>query len=102
MIICHVALGRRDDRIRLIGYIGHMKKIDLIFAIARVPADFLMLLLAGTLGYWVRYQGLVTQVRPVFFDVDYQQYFSVLLWTALVGVVVFAWLGLYTTQRAVR
>jgi len=72
-----------------------MKKIDLVFTVIQVPLDYLMLMAAGLVSYYLRYQSIVTQFRPVFFDVSLQAYVELLVWTSALGVVVFAWSGLY-------
>lgn len=79
-----------------------MKKIDIIFSVVLVPLDYLLLIAAGTIAYWARYQNFVTQVRPVFFDVQFDVYFNLLTWAALLGVIVFAWSGLYNMKTALR
>ncbi len=78
-----------------------MKKFDLLISILLIPLDYIMLLVAGFISYSLRYQELVTQVRPVFFDVSFSTYVSSLALVALLALVVFAWSGLYSVKPIV-
>lgn len=77
-----------------------MKKFDLIISVLLIPLDYVMLIVAGLVSYSLRYQELVTQVRPVFFDVSFPSYFSSLALVSLCSLVVFAWSGLYSIKAA--
>lgn len=79
-----------------------MKRFDFVFTILQVPLDYLMLVVAGLASYSLRYQGLVTQVRPVFFDVSYVDFVRLLFGVALIGILVFAWSGLYRSERVLH
>src|SRR3989344_5477903 len=79
-----------------------MKRFDFVFSIIQVPLDYFLLIAAGLASYSLRYQGLVTQVRPVFFDVSYSDYVRLLFWVALAGILVFAWSGLYRLEHVKR
>ncbi|MBI4252874.1 sugar transferase [Candidatus Uhrbacteria bacterium] len=71
-----------------------MKRSDLIFALLLVPLDFLMIIAAGCVAYFLRFQSLVS-FRPVIYEIPFQHY---LFWVTLVAfffLVVFAFSGLY-------
>lgn len=73
-----------------------MKKAELTFASISVPVDYLMLILAGLTAYKIRYSVWIQEIRPVIFDLDYQQYLHIVLAVAFVWLFVFAMQGLYT------
>ena len=76
-----------------------MKKLELIFAAILVPFDYLVLLLSGTLAYFLRFESFVTEIRPVVFTMSYSDFFNVLTIASLAWIVVFAMSGLYTIER---
>ncbi len=76
-----------------------MKKLELIFAAILVPLDYLALILAGSLAYFLRFGSLVTEIRPVVFTMSYQDFFGILAVVALAWLVVFALNGLYSLKR---
>jgi len=45
-----------------------MKKLELVFTAILVPFDYLVLLLSGTLAYFLRFESFVTEIRPVVFE----------------------------------
>jgi len=61
--------------------------------------DYLVLLLAGTLAYFLRFESFVTEIRPVVFEMTYRSFFEILSLVALLWLVVFALNGLYSIQR---
>ena len=76
-----------------------MKKLELTFAAILVPLDYLALLLAGTLAYFLRFESFVTEIRPVVFEMSFQEFFKILAVASLVWVLVFALNGLYSIAR---
>jgi exopolysaccharide biosynthesis polyprenyl glycosylphosphotransferase len=79
-----------------------MKKFDLLISILLIPLDYIMLLVAGFISYTLRYQELVTQVRPVFFDVSFSTYVSSLALVAVLALIVLAWSGLYSIKTSIH
>lgn len=73
-----------------------MKKSELTFAVISVPVDYIMLISAGISAYWLRYSAWVKEIRPIVFNLDYNQYLKLLLLIALVWLFIFAFQGLYT------
>lgn len=79
-----------------------MKRIQLIFNILAVVVDFILLVLAGWLAYILRYAPYVQNVRPVIFNLPQQKYLTLVILVALVWVIIFAFVGLYTTTYRER
>lgn len=81
-----------------------MKRPNLIFTALLVPVDFLMLVLAGAAAYFLRTSDLVSQLRPVLFNIDlpFEKYFATVLIVAILWIVVFALSGLYKIKRSNR
>lgn len=78
-----------------------MKTLDLVISILLIPVDYAMIVAAGLASYFLRYQDVITQVRPVFFNVSLESFLPLMLLIALLGVVVFAWSGLYKISTTV-
>ena len=76
-----------------------MKKFALTFAAVMVPLDYLALLIAGTLAYFLRFGSFVTEIRPVIFNLSYFDFFKILAVASLAWLLVFALNGLYTLKR---
>ncbi len=75
-----------------------MKKSDLLFTAILVPLDYLMLILAGLLVYFLRFNTL-SQLRPIVFSLPFWYYFRIIVIVAGVCVVFFALNGLYQPKR---
>lgn len=76
-----------------------MKKLELTFATLLIPLDYLVLLLAGTIAYFLRFQYFITSIRPVIFEMDYFDFFKIVSVVALVWLIIFALNGLYSIKR---
>lgn len=72
-----------------------MKKSELVFVAVKPPLDFLALIAAALTAYFIRYLPAVQQVRPVIFDLPFQNYISIVISASLVWIAVFALSGLY-------
>lgn len=79
--------------------IGIMKRAELFFTLLLLPVDFLAIVLAGTAAYFLRFHPLFTSVRPVVFDLTFENYLSVVIPVAFIWLAVFALSGLYSTRR---
>jgi len=79
-----------------------MKRSDLIFTAILLPVDFLMLVLAGLAAYFLRTSQLISQWRPVLFNINlpFERYFELVLIVALFWIAIFALAGLYKIKRA--
>jgi len=72
-----------------------MKKIELLLLGILVPVDYLMLIAAGICAYFVRFTPQVTELRPVIFDLPFNNFFKLLLITSIFWIIIFALNGLY-------
>lgn len=72
-----------------------MKRSDLTFASILIPLDFLMLMCAGLLAYFLRYTALAA-IRPVIFEIPFGSYVTRSVWVALFFIVILALSGLYS------
>lgn len=81
-----------------------MKRAELFFNAVLVPLDYVMLVLAGIVAYWVRLSDFVASRRPVMFEqsLNAGEYYRLLLLVALFGVLVFALAGLYKIKKNFR
>lgn len=73
----------------------HMKKAELTFSALLIPVDYLMVALAGTLAYFLRFKTFLTDVRPVIYALPLERYIEIVLIMALGWLVIFAISGLY-------
>jgi len=79
-----------------------MKKSELFFSFLLVPIDFLMVLGAGISAYYIRFAPLVTEIRPVIFDLDFFWYLKIVFLVAIAWIVIFALAGLYSIKEGTR
>lgn len=76
-----------------------MKRSELIFTVLLVPLDFITLIAAGIAAYYSRFLPQLTAIRPVRFDLTFEEYINIVIFTALAWMVIFAISGLYSLQR---
>lgn len=82
-----------------------MKRSELIFSLVQIPLDFITVVLAGIAAYFLRLSPYARHLRPVFFNLPFNQYMNVLLIGGIVSIVFFFFTGLYqlkVTRSAVR
>jgi len=72
-----------------------MKRSELFFAAITVPFDYLALILAAITAYFLRYSTTAQQIRPVVFNLPWNDYLGIVLLVGLGWLVIFAWSGLY-------
>jgi len=75
-----------------------MKKIELFFSALRVPVDYLMIVLAGILAYFLRIAQPVKELRPLLYEFGLRQYAEILLIMGGVFVIIFSIEGLYDVR----
>ncbi len=75
------------------------KKADLFFTFLKIPTDFLLLLFAGILSYFIRYDETIQRFRPIVFDLPFEKYLLVVILTSLICLISFAISGLYSFSR---
>ncbi len=76
-----------------------MKRSELAFTLLLVPVDFFALIAAASAAFFLRFYPAFTAIRPVIFDLRYEQYLTIATPITLVWILVFALTGLYTTNR---
>ena len=69
-----------------------MKKADFIINIALVPIDFALIWLAGLTAYYIRFSDIVSQWRPVFYEMPLYEYYWLILKVAILAIIIFAFL----------
>jgi len=81
-----------------------MRRSELIFTAILVPLDFLMLLAAGFLAYYLRVSAWLDQYRPVLFHLNlpFEKYFLLIFSVSLFLLAVFALVGLYKIKPVRR
>jgi exopolysaccharide biosynthesis polyprenyl glycosylphosphotransferase len=79
-----------------------MKKADLYFNVARLPVDFLMLILAGTTTYLLRTR-ILSIFRPVLFsfNLPLSEYIYLVLFVAMLFIAAYALSGLYSMHQKI-
>jgi len=66
-----------------------MKRSEIIFSLVQIPLDFLAVLLAGIVAYGLRFSPYVKQLRPVLFNLPFDQYLNFLFIGGAVSVLFF-------------
>jgi len=79
-----------------------MKRSEIAFSASLVPIDYLMIILAGITAYNVRLWEPVQNIRPVIFDLPYDQFMAVLLVIPILWLIMFGLAGLYTMKSTRR
>lgn len=75
-----------------------MKRVNLAFSAALVPLDYLALVAAAITAYSLRFATLFTRIKPIQFNLPFNEYLSLVVPIALVFIGVFALSGLYTIR----
>jgi len=75
-----------------------MKKSELFFAALLVPADFLMIVLAAAVAYWLRFTPGIIEIKPVLFQFSFVSYIRAASFFAPVFLLIFALQGLYSLK----
>ncbi|PIW36329.1 MAG: hypothetical protein COW24_06000 [Candidatus Kerfeldbacteria bacterium CG15_BIG_FIL_POST_REV_8_21_14_020_45_12] len=79
-----------------------MKRAELLFGAILVPVDYLMLVLAGVTAYFFRFYAELGFIPDVVYRISFEQYVLIVLLTAVVWLVVFAFTGLYNIRGTRR
>jgi exopolysaccharide biosynthesis polyprenyl glycosylphosphotransferase len=75
-----------------------MKRSEVILLLLQIPIDFLMLFLAGISAYFLRFSDWAVALKPVIFDISISEFSSITVWVALGWMLIFALVGLYSTD----
>ncbi|MDP3996949.1 MAG: sugar transferase [Candidatus Andersenbacteria bacterium] len=80
-----------------------MKRSELFFGAILVPIDFVAMIAAGLLAYYLRVSPTAQEIRPAVFQLDLPlvEYLQLISVVAVVTIVIFAMQGLYV-MRATR
>lgn len=78
-----------------------MKKSELFFSALQVPVDYVMLIGAGVLAFYLRRSDEISENYPILYEFTLQHYLQILLVVAAFFLLVFAIDGLYDI-RATR
>ena len=79
-----------------------MKKIESIFSIMLVPLDFVLLILAGISAYNLRYSTWSASIRPIIFNLPYNNFIQSLLVISLLWMIILAVSGLYHVRGVLK
>lgn len=72
-----------------------MKRSELFFSAIKVPVDYLMLFLAGLTAYYLRFGKLITEIKPVVYQLERLEFIKITVWVALIWLAFFILVGLY-------
>ncbi len=75
-----------------------MKRSEILLMILQVPVDFLMLMLAALTAYAWRFSAWAVAWKPVQFALTWPDFLHLSVWVAFGWLVIFALVGLYSTD----
>ncbi len=73
-----------------------MKNSELLFTALRPPLDYSALIFAAIAGYYIRYLPMIQNIRPVAFNLAFQEYFAIIVVISAIWIILFALTGLYS------
>jgi len=76
-----------------------VKKFELTFAVLQVPIDFAAIILAGFTAYALRFTEYMRAIRPILFNIPWNNYWPVVFLVAVAWIIIFALAGLYSTAQ---
>ena len=79
-----------------------MKKIESFFSIILIPLDFVLLILAGISAYHLRFSDWSENIRPIIFNLPFNEFFKSLVVIAFLWVIMLALSGLYNIRGALK
>ena len=79
-----------------------MKKIESFFSIILIPLDFILLILAGISAYQLRFSDWSENIRPIIFNLPFNEFFKSLIVIAFLWVIMLALSGLYNIRGALK
>ncbi|MBU1039219.1 sugar transferase [Patescibacteria group bacterium] len=79
-----------------------MPKLRLFLATLALPLDYVLVFLAGLTAYRLRFEGFITELRPVLFDIAWSNFVLTMVVAAGVVVVLFSLNGLYQLNRHLK
>ncbi len=79
-----------------------MKRFELAVALFLIPLDALMLALAASAAYALRFERIITQYRPVLFEIDYATFVATVSLSVALWLAIFALSGMYSIRHPRR
>lgn len=76
-----------------------IKKSELIFVLVRLVADYLLLVLAASAAYFLRFGEKITEIRPVIFELPFEKFFWISIIVSVFWLIFFFWSGLYKFKK---
>lgn len=76
-----------------------MKRVNLFFTALLVPLDYIVLVCSASFAYWIRFTPFVRTMRPVIFNLQFDDFIKITLLMALIWILVFAMSGLYAIRQ---
>ena len=71
------------------------RRFELIFTVAHVPLDYLLLIAAGSTAYGLRFTKFFTDIKPIQFNLAWHTYWPLMIFVSVVWIIFFAFSGLY-------
>lgn len=75
-----------------------MKRSEIAISVSLVPIDYLMVILAGTASYYIRFWDPVEDIRPVIFNLPFSNFLIWLSLIAIIWLISFMIAGLYSMK----
>jgi len=75
------------------------KNAELFFTFLKIPLDYLTLIGAGIIAYFIRYEQSIQEIRPIIFNLTFDKYFIFTIIVSASWLIFFAWAGLYSFKR---
>jgi len=79
-----------------------MKRSELLFSFLLIPVDYLMLILAGLVAYFLRYKTFLTDVRPAVFEISLVEYLIIVAIVAIIWIPIFGLAQMYSIGKPKR
>lgn len=77
-----------------------MKKIELFFSILFIPVDFILFILAGLTAYYLRFSDWTENIRPIIFNLPFNEYWRSLIFVSFLWLIIMAVAGMYQIRSA--
>lgn len=75
-----------------------MKKSELIFNVILVPVDFVVIILAVSVAYFLRFETVLKEFRPVIDKINFLDFIILTSIFTVLCILIFAFLGLYNLR----
>ncbi len=75
-----------------------MKRSEVFLMVLQIPIDFLMLIIAATTAYYLRFTDWAIGIKPVQFSLSAGEFLQISIAVAVIWQIIFAFVGLYSTD----